>query len=101
MRGENTSNTKIFTQKKEEKIMKIVNEQSLPESVELNENVEKIFNPEMSEYLWFGLKIGDKECKIGLSDILQCLKFAEMQGEVPKLQPAWWRELETQYPVLK
>lgn len=73
----------------------------IPESAELMDEVEDIYNPETPEHFWFGLKIGQKDCKIGLSDILQCLKFAEMQGEVPKLQPAWWRELETQYPVLK
>lgn len=78
--------------------MKIVNEQSLPESVELTENVEKIFNSEMSEYLWFGLKIGDKECKIGLSDILLCLRFAEEHGEVPKLPGVWWNEISGMYP---
>lgn len=78
--------------------MKIVDKQNLPETAELTENVEKIFDPETSECLWFGLKIGDKECKIGLSDILLCLRFAEEQGEVPKLPGVWWNEISGMYP---
>jgi len=72
----------------------------LPETAVLETEVERILNPDAEDFLWFGLKKGDVHFKIGLSDILMCLKFAEEQGEVPKLPPVWWTRVSSVYPKL-
>ena len=73
-------------------------ESNLPETAEVTGNVEEIYNPENKDSIWFELKKGDEKFKIGLSDILSCLKFAERTGEIPKLPSEWWSIIEGLYP---
>ena len=47
-------------------------------------DVYKDMDVDKEEYLFFLLKNGLNEFTIGLGDILECLKFAEEQGEVPE-----------------
>jgi len=48
-------------------------------------DVVKDMDVNREEYLFFLLKNKTNEFTIGLGDILECLKFAEEQGEVPEL----------------
>lgn len=64
----------------------------------LTENVKKILNPEEKDWIWFGLKKGDIEFTMGLSEILACLKFAERVNEIPPLPQDWWHMIEGIYP---
>lgn len=80
--------------------MKKNNKDVLPETAVLEEEVKRAFNPDAEDILWFGLKKGDEHFKIGLSDILMCLKFAEEHGEVPELPSMWWVRLSNLYPKL-
>ena len=98
-----------LTQDVSEKVRQAINEyrgksgmtaDALPETAVFEEEVERIMEPDAEDILWFGLKKGDISFKIGLSDILMCLKFAEGQGEVPKLPPSWWSQLSSLYPKL-
>lgn len=73
-------------------------ENDLPETAEVTGNVKEIYNPENKDSIWFELKKGDEKFKIGLSDILSCLKFAERTGEIPKLPSEWWSIIEGLYP---
>ena len=78
----------------------IVTDALLPETAILRDEVERIMDPDAEDVLWFSLKKGDMDFKIGLSDILRCLKFAEDQGEVPELPRMWWTRLSGVYPKL-
>lgn len=73
---------------------------SLPETAVFEDEVKRIMEPDAEDILWFGLKKGDMSFKIGFSDILMCLKFAEEQGEVPKLPLTWWAQVSSRYPKL-
>ena len=53
-------------------------------------DVVKDMDVDREEYLFFLLKNETNEFTIGLGDILECLKFAEEQGEVPELPQEWW-----------
>lgn len=72
----------------------------LPDTAILEDEVEQIIDPDAEDILWFSLKKGDISFKIGLSDILMCLKFAEEQKEVPKLPWEWWSKVTGVYPKL-
>lgn len=72
----------------------------IPETAEFEDEVERILEPDAEDILWFSLKKGDIPFKIGLSDVLMCLKFAEQQGEVPELSRLWWIQVSTMYPKL-
>lgn len=73
-------------------------ESQLPKTIEVTEEVEEIVDPDKTdEILWFALKNGEVEYKIGLSDILACVKFAERIGEIPPLPPLWWSQIEGLY----
>lgn len=61
----------------------------------------KDFNPEKEDYLHFLLRDKVHSFTIGLSDILQCLKFAEEEGEVPELPALWWSQITSIYPKLE
>lgn len=76
----------------------IVNE--IPEAAEFKDEVERVLEPDAEDVLWFGLKKGDNSFRIGLSDVLMCLKFAEEQGEVSELPRMWWIQVSTMYPKL-
>ena len=78
----------------------VITEGLLPETSVLNGKAERILDPDAEDILWFGLIKGDMDFKIGLSDILMCLKYAESQGEVPKLPPMWWVRVSNVYPKL-
>lgn len=72
----------------------------VPETAVFEDEAERILIPDAEDFLWFGLKKGDISFKIGLSDILMCMKFAEEQGEVPKLPRMWWTQVSSMYPKL-
>lgn len=44
----------------------------------------------MDEKIYFLLRSEKNKFTIGLGDILECLRFAEKEGEVPKLPVEWW-----------
>ena len=73
-------------------------EENLPETAELTGDVEEIVDPEEHEVLWFALKKGDECFKMGLSQMLACVKFAERMGEIPSLPEKWWHAIEDLYP---
>lgn len=64
-------------------------------------DVYKDMDVDKEEYLFFLLKNGLNEFTIGLGDILECLKFAEEQGEVPELPKEWWYKMSDVYPRLE
>ena len=70
-------------------------------NAELTGEVYMDSNPDKKDWLFFLLQDKDHRFTIGLSDILACLKFAEKEGEVPKLPSLWWSEVETLYPKLE
>lgn len=72
-------------------------EDGLPETAVLEDEVVRTLNPDGEDILWFSLKKGDIPFKIGLSDILTCLRFAEEQGEVPELPRMWWIRVSSMY----
>ena len=65
---------------------------------ELTGDVFEIHDPEAKDHIYFLLKDQSHEFTIALSDILECLKFAEMKGEVPELPNGWWSQVDGQYP---
>lgn len=76
-------------------------EKYMPDTAEFEETVERFLDSDAEDVLWFGLKKGDISFKIGLSEILRCLKFAEKHGEVPELPRMWWIEILSHYPQLR
>lgn len=70
------------------------------EKTELTGDVFKINDPEAKDHIYFLLKDTSHTFTIGLSDILECLKFAEEKGEVPELSEEWWYMLYGMYPQL-
>ena len=72
--------------------------ENLLETAELTGDVEEIIDPEEHEVLWFALKKGDECFKMGLSQMLACVKFAERMGEIPSLPEKWWYAIEDLYP---
>lgn len=64
-------------------------------------DVYKDYNPENEDVLYFRLQDNVHEFIIGLSDILACLKFAEEEGEIPKIPPLWWSEVSALYPKVE
>ena len=73
--------------------------ENLPETAELTGDVEEIIDPEEHEVLWFALKKGDECFKMGLSQMLACVKFAERMGEIPSLPEKWWYAIEACIPA--
>ena len=73
--------------------------ENIPETAAVTGDVEEIVDPEKTnERIWFSLQKGDIQFKIGLTDVLLCLKFAEKIGEIPPLPPLWWDTIEKMYP---
>lgn len=64
-------------------------------------DVVKDMDVNREEYLFFLLKNKTNEFTIGLRDILECLKFAEEQGEVSELPQEWWWKMSEVYPGLE
>lgn len=50
------------------------------------------------EDTYFLLKDSVHEFTLGLSDILDCLKYAEAKGLVPPVPVPWWISLAGMYP---
>lgn len=73
-------------------------QKTIPNQAELQEEVAL---GDSDELLLFHLKAQEKEFTLGLSDILECLKFADRQGIVPPIPGAWWRTMSEVYPELE
>ena len=70
---------------------------TMPNQAELQEEVVLGNRDE----LFFHLKAEEKEFVLGLSDVLECLKFAERKGIVPPIPGAWWLTMSEVYPELR
>lgn len=53
------------------------------------------------EKIYFLLRSEKNKFTIGLGDILECLRFAEKEGEVPKLPAEWWEKIWSMYPQIQ
>lgn len=73
--------------------------QKMPERATLTYDVDEILCDTCCEDYLFHLKKGNCEFTIGLSDIIQCLMFAEERGAVPKLDSGWWLEVREKYAI--
>lgn len=71
----------------------------MPEKAEITGDVYEIPGQEDSfEKYYFHLRDNVHEFTMGLSDILECLKFAETEGIVPPLPLDWWAGIAGIYP---
>lgn len=61
-------------------------------------SVKETVNKVDADDIYFLIGTKEKECLIGLGIILECLKFAETEGEVPPIPKEWWREMVKMYP---
>lgn len=52
-----------------------------------------------NETIYFALKDKDRGFSLGLITILECLRFAEEQGEVPELPNDWWISIINKYKL--
>lgn len=68
---------------------------------ELTGDVFEPMDGEGKDSILFLLKDSFHSFTIGLSDILECLKFAEEKGEVPELPADWWSKVQDYYPELR
>ena len=73
-------------------------QKTMPNQAELQEEV---VLGDRDELLLFHLKAEEKEFVLGLSDVLECLKFAERKGIVPPIPGAWWLAMSEVYPELR
>ena len=71
---------------------------TMPNQAELQE---EIVLGDRDELLLFRLKAEEKEFVLGLSDVHECLKFAEREGIVPPIPGAWWLTMSEVYPELR
>lgn len=53
------------------------------------------------EKIYFLLRSGENTFTMGLGDLLDCLCFAEKEGEVPKLPAEWWGRIWSMYPQIQ
>ena len=49
------------------------------------------------EAVFFHLQDSSHEFRMGLRDILKCIKVAEEQGIIPSLPKTWWDDLSSTY----
>ena len=49
--------------------------------------------------LYFVMKDSVHEFAIGVKDLLECLKFAEEQGEIPPHPEDWWADDTLRYNI--
>ena len=68
---------------------------------ELTGDVYEPMDGEGRDSILFLLKDCSHSFTIGLSDVLECLKFAEEKGEVPELPEDWRSKVEYYYPELR
>ena len=73
---------------------------NVDEIAEMTGEVTEDIASEIEEYIWFDMKDNVHDFKIGLSDVLSALKFAEEQGFVPKIDEKWWCKLRLLYPKI-
>lgn len=59
------------------------------------------FQDDKDDFLYFRLKEKDHEFMMRLSDILECLKFAQEEGYIPEISQKWWAEISEFYPHLE
>ncbi len=52
---------------------------------------------EDEETVYFHLQDSSHEFKMGLKDILKCVKIAEEYGYVPSLPFGWWNSISNNY----
>lgn len=64
-------------------------------------DVVKDWDSREDEKIYFLLRSEENKFVIGLSDILECLRFAEKEGEVPKLPAEWWGEIWSMYSQIR
>ena len=64
-------------------------------------DVYKNWNIREDEKIYFLLRCKENEFTIGLGDILECLRFAEKEGEVPKIPAEWWGKIWSMYPQIQ
>ena len=57
------------------------------------------FNYE-KEQLYFEFEIEKRKMVLGLRDLLICLRFAEKQGQIPKLGIAFWQQVDSLYDIM-
>ena len=69
-------------------------EQNMPERAKLDEIVDLGDNDDM-------LYSSTDQITIGLSSVLECLKFAESEEYIPELPLPWWINLYGIYPQLE
>ena len=72
-------------------------ERNVPERAKLGKIVDLGDNDDM---LYFHLNTSTDQITIGLSSILECLKFAESEEYIPELPLPWWINLYGIYPRL-
>ncbi|SDP01787.1 hypothetical protein [Desulforhopalus singaporensis] len=52
------------------------------------------------ERLIFSLRDDHHEFSLGMRTILECLKFAEEQGEIPKIPRKWWNKISVRHGII-
>ncbi|SDB14573.1 hypothetical protein [Eubacterium oxidoreducens] len=50
-----------------------------------------------NDQLYFELEKNGEKILLGLKDLLICLRFAELKGEVMKLPTSWWVQMQSLY----
>ncbi|GHV48397.1 hypothetical protein FACS189499_07740 [Clostridia bacterium] len=64
---------------------------------ELTSCGEDVLCDECGENLVFALRDNYHDFGIGISTILECLKFAEEKKAIPPLPETWWRDVITRW----
>lgn len=72
---------------------------NIPERAEFADEVQSVICDNCFEDYIFELKQGKHKFTMGLSDILRCLKFAEKQGAIPKIDSEWWIKVDSNYSL--
>ncbi|MHB0818499.1 hypothetical protein ACYCFK_09485 [Stutzerimonas stutzeri] len=52
-----------------------------------------------ANYLIFALKDKHHEFSLGITTVLECLRFAESQGAIPELPDEWWIAVDGRYDL--
>lgn len=64
------------------------------------EAAERICCDNCFEQLVFMLKDKEHEFSVGLTTILECLEFAILDGDLPKLSSDWIEAVQSRYDIL-
>lgn len=76
----------------------MINKAELTGDVYQDKNPEREFNP-VEEQLYFVMRDQHHEFTVGLISLLECIKFAENQGELPKIPEEWWITVRDHYQI--